>query len=86
MNKLYCTNPDCKQTPVRSRVAFTGKEKCPTCKKPMGINIKGSALLFTHFPSDPVRVPRRFRSTMKNGSPCNKSAINGAKVSSNSAI
>jgi len=75
MNKIYCEICG-KQKRVKRALQY--REKCEYCGGKMGINIKGCSTLYSALPNDPVKVPRRFRPTLKDGSPCNKSAIRGA--------
>ena len=81
MNKLHCGTKGCKQEPIRLKLPFAGKVKCPLCGEEMGIHIKGCRELYDKLPDDPVRFPRWYDPIKKDGSPCNRSAIHGAKAS-----
>jgi hypothetical protein len=77
MNKLVCG--DCGAIiPTRGGQRFAPGEKCGECGGNLEINIKGTGILYHGLPTGTVRIPRRFDPYMKDGTPCNKSAIRGA--------
>ena len=83
MNKIFCTK--CGQI-ERVHRKFVPGERCSVCGSVMGINIKGHGELYLSLPNDIVKIPRRFRPTMKSGGVRNKSAVNGAKSSIGSIL
>lgn len=77
MNKLVCGGCGA-VAPTRGGHRFVSGTKCERCGANLEINIKGTKILYDGLPNGTVRIPRHFDPYMKDGSPCNKSAIRGA--------